>query len=128
MANTPCGAEVIAPRNVSAMVSGSFQIFLRWFKPLPDSYDFSVKCHPHDSANGEQAIQKHTAYGPIFAFQASDLVDKTLYDFTIQHVCKDGASPSSPEVTSSATTLDSSTFINLGGVLNRLIVFQVKYL
>ncbi len=119
MANTPCGTEVIPPRNVSAMTSGSYQISLRWFKPLPDSYDFGVKYHPHDNANDAKAIQKHTAYGPIFAFQASDLVDKTLYDFNIQHVCKDGADPPSTEVAASSTTLDSSAFIISGGTFNR---------
>ncbi len=119
MANTPCGAEVIGPRNVSAMVSGSYQISLRWFKPLPDSYDFNVKYHPHDNANDAPVVKKHTAYGPIFAFQASELSDKTLYDFTIQHVCKDDTIPPSPEVASSATTLDSSRFIIPGVTFNR---------
>ncbi len=93
------------------MSSGSYQISLRWFKPLPDSYDFSVKYHPHDNPNGAQVVQKHTTYGPIFAFQASELTDKTPYDFTLQHVCKGDATQKSIEAKSSATTLDASMLI-----------------
>ncbi len=90
------------------MASGSYQISLRWFKPLPEGYNFNVTYKPVDQTASIKTDTGPTAFGPMFGYQAFDLFDKTGYNFDVQHVCKDDPTKKSGFVSAKTKTLDSS--------------------
>ncbi len=105
-----CADPVIAPTNFSAKETGAYHASLRWFKPMDDSYDYKVSYTAEGQTEAPMTATGHTAFGPMFGYQAYDLREQTKYTFTLQHVCKDDPAKTSADVTATATTLDAGEY------------------
>ncbi len=106
-ANTVCGSPASQPTGVSAMPTGAYQVTLRWFKPLLDTYDFDVSYQPSGKPEAAISATNSTAFGPIFSYQAYDLLNQTKYEFSLKQFCKGEPNTASSIAPASTTTLDA---------------------
>ncbi len=113
--NTSCHTTVIPPKNLSAQASGLYHIALRWFKPLPEDYNFDL--HYSEVVSGAKPVkgQGPTAFGPIYGYQTYDLKERTQYDFFVKHVCKHDLTQTSTEAKATAKTLDKCKHLHIVG-------------
>ncbi len=94
--NTPCGNPVIAPVNVSAQPSGVNHVTLRWFKPIPEDYNYAVRYHSTTAPTKDITSEGATKFGPLFSYQAYHLNPQTTYNFFVKHTCKTQSSAEKP--------------------------------
>ncbi len=77
---------------------------------MDDSYDYKVSYTAAGQTEAAKTATGHTVFGPMFGYQAYDLLEQTKYTFTLQHVCKDDLAKTSADVTATAKTLDAGKY------------------
>ncbi len=77
---------------------------------MDDSYDYKASYTAEGQSDAPKTATGHTAFGPMFGFQAYDLLEQTKYIFTLQHVCKGDPAKTSADVTATAKTLDAGKY------------------